>query len=49
MSGNESGAHKKLLNAVGWAEDVVMVGSMPCRLASEVHVDGQRVTHKELR
>jgi hypothetical protein len=32
LAGNESGAHTKLLNVAGWAEDVVMIGSIPCRL-----------------
>jgi hypothetical protein len=48
VAGNESGARKKLLNVAGQAEDVVMIGSMPCRLASEVHVDGQRVSCKAI-
>jgi hypothetical protein len=48
VAGNESSAHKKLLNVAGQAEDVVMIGSMPCRLASEVHVDGQRVARKAI-
>jgi hypothetical protein len=49
MAGNESGAYKKLLNAAGRAEDVVMIGSMPCRLASEVHVDGQHIARKAVK
>jgi hypothetical protein len=49
MAGNESGARTKLLNVAGRAQDVVMIGSIPCRLASKVHVDGQRVTHKVVR
>jgi hypothetical protein len=46
LASNESGARMKLLNVAGQAKDVVMIGSVLCRLASEVHVDGQRITRK---
>jgi hypothetical protein len=46
VTGNEGGVpnmhvrKKKLLDTEEQGEGMVMKGSMPCRLASEIHVDG---------
>jgi hypothetical protein len=40
MVGHESAGRMKLLNVASRAQDVVMIGSITCRLASKVHVDG---------
>jgi hypothetical protein len=43
LCGGENGTQQQL-----GQEDVVMVGIIPCRLSSEVHVSGQRVSQGQV-